>query len=266
MKHFLNDVNIGLIFKRGGIEEKSAPAFITKHISESRSWSRPGMQGVEYSAPLYLYPDKKQGRLDGETSRKPNLNADIVKTIADKIGLRFTPEKTEDANTFAPLEILNYLYAALHSSGYRAKFREFLKIDFPRAPYPRNKKQFCALAELGAELRALHLMESEKLNKLITTYPETGDNTVTRPILKDDYEIIAPSKHLGKVWINDTQYFGDIPQTAWEFYIGGYQPAQKYLKDRKGRTLTWDEINHYQKIIVSLVETAKVMEKIDKIN
>ena len=244
--------------------EKGTPVFLAKNIIDKRgahSWA----ETVGYLAPLYIYPETKQRNLGGEASRKPNLNAGIIKTIADKLGKRFTPEKAEDANTFAPLDLLDYIYATLHSLTYREKFREFLKIDFPRVPFPRDKTQFHALTKLGAELRALHLMESEKLDTLLTTYPETGDNTVTRHILKDDYEITDPAKGFGKTWINNTQYFGNIPKTAWEFCIGGYQPAQKYLKDRKGRTLTWNEINHYQKIIVALVETEKVMEKIDKI-
>ncbi|MDD9871261.1 MAG: DNA methyltransferase, partial [Gammaproteobacteria bacterium] len=137
---------------------------------------------------------------------------------------------------------------------YRKKFREFLKIDFPRVPFPRDRKHFRTLAKLGAELRALHLMESPKLNTLITTYPEPGDNTVT-----------TVKFEAGKARINATQYFGDVPPAAWAFYIGGYQPAQKYLKDRKNRALTPDEIHHYQQIIVALTETAKIMEKIDAV-
>jgi len=111
-------------------------------------------------------------------------------------------------------------------------------------------------------------MESAKLNRLITTYPEPGDNIITRRLTKDDYELTdstAGPGRLGRVWLNDTQYFGAVPQTAWNFPIGGYLPAQKYLKDRKNRALTWDEINHYQKIIVALIETARVMGEIDKV-
>jgi len=227
------------------------PVFLTKKPISKRgghSWA----ETVSYSAPLYLYPDEKQTRIGGETSRKPNLNADIVKTIADKLGLRFTPEKTDARNAFAPLDLLDYIYAVLHSPAYRAKFREFLKIDFPRVPYPNDKKRFRALARLGAELRSLHLMESAKLDRLITTYPQTGDNTIA-----------AIKFEAGKIWINKTQHFAQVPKAAWDFRIGGYQPAQKYLKDRKDRRLTPDEIRHYQKIIVALAETAKLMEKIN---
>jgi len=206
--------------------------------------------------------------LDDEPPRKPNLDADIVDAIADKTGLRFVAEKTSARNAFAPVDLLDYIYAVLHSPTYREKFREFLKIDFPRVPYPNDAKHFRALAKLGAELRELHLMQSHKLNRLITTYPESGNNTVTRRITKDDFEVTDPAAAdggIGRVHINATQYFGGVPQIAWDFPIGGYLPAQKYLKDRNSRALTWDEIDHYQKLIVALVETAKVMARIDAV-
>jgi len=120
--------------------------------------------------------------------------------------------------------------------------------------YPDENQKTSALAKLGAELRALHLMESAKLNAPAIPYQQPGDNIVTT--VRFD---------TGKVYINKTQHFAEVPQTAWDFYIGGYQPAQKYLKDRRDRALTWDEIAHYQKIIVALVETARVMKQIDQI-
>ena len=233
--------------------EKGTPVFLAKNPIDKRgghSWA----ETISYLAPLYLYPDENQKTVGGEVARKPNLNADIVQQIVDKLGMKFTPEKTEDTGTFAPVDLLDYIYAVLHSPAYRNKFREFLKIDFPRVPFPRDKKQFRALAKLGAELRALHLMTSAKLNAPAIPYQQPGDNIVTT--VRFD---------AGKVYINKTQHFAEVPQTAWEFYIGGYQPAQKYLKDRRDRALTWDEINHYQKIIIALVETAKVMKQIDAV-
>ena len=249
MRHILAGDNLGFMTSRSyPTNVVFDRVFITRHIADLHAAS-----DQTYFLPLYLYPEEKQQNLDNQPTRKPNLNPDIIKTIADQLTLRFTPEKTDDHNTFAPIDLLDYIYATLHSPTYRQKYREFLKIDFPRVPYPANQKQFRALAQLGAELRALHLMESAKLNTLITTYPQPGDNTVTQ--IKYD---------AGKVSINKTQHFANIPKAAWEFYIGGYQPAQKWLKDRKGRTLTSEEIKHYQKIIVALVETAAIMKKIDR--
>jgi len=121
-------------------------------------------------------------------------------------------------------------------------------------PYPKNKKSFKKLVAFGAELRLLHLLESPKVNQFITTYPVAGSDTVERLDYKNE-----------KVIINDVQYFGNVPATAWNFYIGGYQPAQKWLKDRKGRVLTNKDIEHYQKIIVALTETNRIMKEIDKV-
>ena len=250
MRHMLAGGNLGFMTSRSySTDTIFDRVFVTRHIADKHAAS-----DQTYFFPLYLYPDEKQSRLDGEPSRKPNLNADIVQQIAGDIGLRFTPEKTTARNAFAPVDILDYIYAVLHGPTYREKFREFLKIDFPRVPFPRDKKQFRALAKLGAELRALHLMTSAKLNVPAIPYQQPGDNIVTT--VRFD---------AGKVYINKTQHFAEVPQTAWDFYIGGYQPAQKYLKDRRDRALTWDEIAHYQKIIVALVETAKVMKQIDQI-
>jgi Type ISP C-terminal specificity domain len=137
------------------------------------------------------------------------------------------------------------------------RFKEFLKTDFPRVPYP-ELNNFWKLVELGGELRKLHLLESPVVNKPISTYPMDGDNSVTTKIKNEDYID-------GKVWINDQQYFDGVPLVAWELYIGGYQPAQKWLKDRYGKTLNYEDILHYQKFIVALVETYRVMKKIDDV-
>ncbi|MEA3451123.1 MAG: type ISP restriction/modification enzyme, partial [Bacteroidota bacterium] len=138
--------------------------------------------------------------------------------------------------------------------------------------------------KLGGEIRQIHLLEDSAIETVmkihessqqpITSYPIDGDNKITTKIGKKDWELtsqgVAQSHTLteqavGRIWINETQYFENIPLTAWEFFIGGYQPAQKWLKDRKGRTLNFDDILHYQKIIVVLSETDRLMKEIDKI-
>jgi predicted helicase len=219
-----------------------------------------------YAFPLYLYPEiDGQQTIEDSTERKPNLNQEIVNEIAKKIGLLFTNEKEVTENTFAPIDILDYIYAVLHSPSYREKYKEFLKIDFPRVPYPKEKNTFWQLVKLGGEIRQIHLLESAKVENYITTYPKDGDNIITTKVAKKDWELFDEEKGLGRIWINDEQYFDNIPLTAWEFYIGGYQPAQKWLKDRKERTLEFDDILHYQKIIVALSETDRLMIEIDKI-
>ena len=155
---------------------------------------------------------------------------------------------------FGELDILDYIYAVLHSPTYRERFKEFLKIDFPRIPYPKDAPTFWHLFALGSELRQIHLFESPVLSKYITKYPIAGDNVVG----KINY-------HEQKVYINDNQYFENAPQAAWDFYIGGYQPAQKWLKDRKDHVLEYDDIQRYQKIIVALTETKRIISEIDKL-
>jgi len=149
----------------------------------------------------------------------------------------------------------------VHSPTYRKRYAEFLKSDFPRIPYPQDVKTFDALAALGGEIRALHLLESPVLDKPVTTYPLGGGHEVKKPRWEDTDKKAV----LGKVWINEKQHFDKVPKIAWEFFIGGYQPAQKWLKDRKDRSLTTDDIRHWQKIIVALAETDRLMKEIDKI-
>jgi predicted helicase len=219
--------------------------------------------GNKSIAPLYLYPENTTQQLLETSVRTPNLNPGILQQIAEKLGLTFTLEKSGNADncSFAPIDLLDYIYAVLHSPNYRETYKEFLKIDFPRVPYP-DPKSFWKLVKLGGELRQIHLLESPTIKKFITTYPSDGDNAITRKINQNDFELTGNG--LGRVWINDQQYFDQAPVIAWEFYIGGYQPAQKWLKDRHGRTLSYEDIQHYQKIIVALVETSRIMQAIDE--
>ncbi len=233
MSNLIRGENVALVFKLGNAEVNSSPVFVSQSIIDFRSWSRPGMEGGDYIAPLYLY--------SGSGEKNTNLSSDIVKKIEEYIG------------KFSPSDLFDYIYGVLYSLKYREKYTEFLKIYFPRIPYPKDKEQFNKFAKFGKELRELHLMKSARLNNFITSYSVEGDDAVDKIEYKD-----------GNVYINETQYFGDVPEVAWSFYIGGYQPAQKWLKDRKGRELTSDDIEHYQKIIVALVETDKIMRTIDK--
>jgi predicted helicase len=259
MKHFTesNNYSIALCkqFKSG---DNYQHVFISSKIIESSFVSNRTSE-ITSTFPLYLYPDTNgQQNAFESAERVPNLNMEIVNKMATDMGLFFAPEEskgtTVETNQLTPLNILDYIYAVLHSPKYREKYKEFLKIDFPRVPYPKDQKTFFDLVDLGRQLREIHLLESPVVEKYITQYPEDGDNIVTKPLYKD-----------GKVFINDTQYFANVPEVAWNFYIGGYQPAQKWLKDRKGRELSYEDILHYQKIIVALTETEGIMGEIDKI-
>ncbi|MFA7327188.1 MAG: type ISP restriction/modification enzyme [Candidatus Kapaibacterium sp.] len=225
--------------------------------------------------PLYLYPEAgEQATLDQSGSepqgRTPNLDMKLVVEIAKGLGLEFRDVAGDDvvgsANrdvSFAPLDILDYIYAVLHSPAYREKYKEFLKIDFPRVPYPKDKKKFWQLVNFGSQIRQLHLLETA--DKYITSYPNDGSNIVERKMTKNSIGYEQTGDGIGRVWINEDQYFDCVPEVAWEFYIGGYQPAQKWLKDRHDRELNFEDINHYQKIIVALTETDRLMKEVDKV-
>ncbi len=261
MKNLRDGKNFAIISGRQGQAVGSMQwnlSFITNTISDQNIYYRGG--GSVF--PLYIYPETNgQQKIEQTTERTPNLNMEIVEKIATSINHVFLPDENIvcDLNegvdgSFSPLDILDYIYAVLHSPTYREKYKEFLKIDFPRVPYPKDQDSFWQLVKLGGEIREIHLLESPTVENYITQYPIDGDNVVG----KTKYEN-------GKVYINETQYFANVPQVAWEFYIGGYQPAQKWLKDRKDRKLEFDDILHYQKIIVALSETDRLMKEIDKI-
>ena len=254
MQHFLNEENVGLTlckqFKSGDTYQH---VFISDKIIESSYVSNKTSE-ITSVFPLYLYLDSDNPELAATKARKPNLSMDIINQISNKLGLTFTSEKEKTSNSFAPIDILDYIYAVLHSPTYRETYKEFLKIDFPRVPYPQDKKTFWELVKLGEELRQIHLLESDVVNTYKTSYPISGDNIVEKIKYED-----------GNVYINETQYFSKVPEVAWNFYIGGYQPAQKWLKDRKERVLGFEDIKHYQKIIVALTETDRIMKEIDKI-
>ncbi|MDR6966125.1 putative helicase [Flavobacterium arsenatis] len=241
--------------------------FCTNTLSDYNVFYR----GGGYVFPLYIYPETTtQQSLLNEVIRTPNLNMEIVNKIATDLGMEFAPEKadysiqTEETNQLTPIDILDYIYAVLHSPSYREKYKEFLKIDFPRVPYPKNKREFIDLVGLGSQLRQIHLLESDIVEQYITQYPEDGDNVVGKVIAKNE-AITDIESVLLNVYINDTQYFKGVPENVWNFYIGGYQPAQKWLKDRKGRELSYEDILHYQKMIVALSETGRIMGEIDGI-
>lgn len=192
--------------------------------------------------PLYLYPTPE----DLDQTRRINFDPTLYAKLQ---GLATDAER----GTPNEMAVFDYIYGVLHTPGYRQKYAEFLKSDFPRIPWPETPAAFWAVSGLGGKLRHLHLMQTS--DKDASSYPFTGngDSVVDKPRFAE-----------GKVWINANQGFENVPELAWNFYIGGYQPAQKWLKDRKGRALSFDDIKHYQKIVKVLVETDRIMKQLDQ--
>ena len=222
--------------------------------------------------PLYLYDDpeaenRKRGGgtmlmalfepSTGYVTRRANLNPKFIADLTQKLGLKWLLVDSGDLKkTIGPEDVFNYAYAIFHSPTYRERYAEFLKIDFPRLPLTGDLKLFRALAAKGASLVALHVMESPKLDTFITEFDIPGSCEVEKVQYTDDDQ---------RVWINAKQFFGGVPKAVWEFHVGGYQVCEKWLKDRKGRALTHDEIVHYQRTVAALAETRTVMAQIDSL-
>ncbi len=152
--------------------------------------------------------------------------------------------------------MLDYMYAVFNSPAYRTRYFEFLKIDFPRLPLTTNVKLFRSLCELGARLISIHLMDEKGRDQ--PSFPIKGDGVVEKIVYSE------PKKgHPGRVWINKTQYFEGVPLDVWNFRTGGFQPCDKWLKDRKSRALSYEDIQHYQRIVAAIGETIELMTKID---
>jgi hypothetical protein len=264
----------------------------------------------------------------GPGGRQPNLNPQFIEDLEKRLGLSFVSDGKGDvaaglsrhadertaahdedgdvkwplpaaalkggATTFGPEDIFNYIYAVLHSPTYRTRYAEFLKSDFPRVPLTSDVKQFRVLCGLGAELVALHLLESPKLGNPIARYPVTGPNIVEKGFpkylapgeqepasvaaglprhgdVKSPLQTAPPRLKAGRVYISKPepqsgtkgQYFEVVPPEVWNFHIGGYQVCEKWLKDRRGRTLTYEDLEHYRRVVTALSETIRLMAEID---
>lgn len=227
--------NLALVAKKGFPKTDDAPVFVTNTISDFRYWSCSGMQGGDYVFPVWVLCD------NGE--RVLNMNAEVIHKISEVLGYSPNPER-----------IVEYVYGLLNSVQYRERYAEFIKIDFPRIPYPVSKEQFTAVANIGKKLMDIHLMKNTSSWPRTISFPIAGDGVMEKARYVD-----------GRVYINANQYFEGISESAWNCFIGGYQPAQKWLKDRKGRKLEFADIRHYGHIIYALEQTARLMKEIDKV-
>lgn len=207
-----------------------------------------------YLFPLYIYPTEKSGLFDLEhETRKANFSPAFILDLERRLKLKFIDEDHGDfETTISALDVFNYLYAVFHSPTYRTRYAEFLKMDFPRLPLTSDKTLFQKLAGFGAELVAIHLMNADIEND--SCFDIEGDNVVEKIEFKDN-----------KVFINKTQFFDNVSPDIWNFHIGGYQVCNKWLKDRKGRVLNYDDCKNYLYILAALENTQDLMGRIDEV-
>lgn len=241
-QHMFQKQNLSLVCSRQISGSHYNHFFVTKLVPNDCLISNITKES-NHNFPLYFYLDYS---ISLEEQRRPNFSQNFLNTINNKLGYIPTPET-----------IFYYIYAIFHSPTYRSRYAEFLKIDFPRVPLTSNNELFCQLAIYGEQLVSLHLMESPQLDNFITKFVEENGACVVAPG--------HPKYDKGNVIINKQgDKFTGVPEDIWNFYIGGYQPCQKWLKDRKGRTLTEEDIQHYQRIVVALKETSQIMQQIDE--
>jgi len=249
MQNILNRENFGLNLTKRLRDPIWRHVFVTNLVTDKTLVSS---KDNCYFFPLYLYPDEPVGAIHELPLRNkpplrciPNFKPEFLKAFSTKTGSQPTPE-----------EIFYYTYAVLYSPTYRKRYEEFLKIDFPRIPLPSNDEVFKVLSNLGKELVDLHLLKHSSLNETEVGFPNVGSNKVEKVTYAEEDQ---------KVFINKDQCFEGLSEEVWEYRIGAYQVMEKYLKDRKGRKLSLDEINHYMKVSKAVRLTIEFQEKIDSI-
>ncbi len=246
LNHVVSKDNLCLLSSRQQANLGYRHCWVSEEVAESCVISTTSREGNQVF-PLYLYPNPNNPK-ELEEPIRPNLSPEFLKDITSKLGYTPTPEA-----------IFYYIYAIFHSPTYRDRYAEFLKIDFPRVPLTSSDELFQRLSTYGEELVALHLMNSPKLNNPITQFVENGGGK--------EVAIGTANKAYtnNKVTINKKgDGFTGVPEKVWNFHVGGYQVCHKWLKDRKNRTLSQEDIQHYQRIVVALQETIKLMNKIDR--
>jgi predicted helicase len=267
--HHMVSPNLGLVTTRQLSSATFQHTWITEHPIDGNTIS---LQTREYNYifPLYLYPERgdtetgagsqlfdKTQWPTGDNGRVPNLKPAVVEGLAKDLGLQFLPDGRGNPTdgTFGPEDLLAYIYGVLYSPTYRERCADFLKSDFPRIPFTKDRDTFLKLAELGQQLIDLHLMRSPELDNPISRFCGKGDSSVT----KVEYDADR-----GRVNINPTQYFDGVTPELWSYQIGGYQVLAKWLKDRKGRFLTSADTIHYSRIVTALSRTAALQKEIDQ--
>ncbi|MGL4400584.1 MAG: type ISP restriction/modification enzyme [Luteolibacter sp.] len=289
LRHLTQEGAVGLSTCRNVEIEEFSHVFAIDGLIQHHSISS---KEVNYAFPLYLYPEAGTAEAGKPKAyRVPNFSEDFLKKLAAALNTQrflikdYSTELSEMAgkdklpplpydektgqyhglpHKVSPEDIFQYIYAILHSPAYRERYKDFLKIDFPRIPLPKGRAVFEALIPLGQKLAALHLLDAEAAPELTENrhgFPISGDNTVDENFGTKKF----PSYKEGLVSINQLQHFKDISPEVWSHTIGGYQPAEKWLKDRRGRTLTTDDLRHYQRMLIAIAETQKTMPQIDKV-
>jgi predicted helicase len=250
-QHIIAGNNLVLLTTRMTKGDDWRHCFVTRYVSDCAFLSN------QTSTNAFAFPLNRRPTTEGLLAAHGGYEANFSPQFGARVrsALRIPASTESKGQVFTHEELFHYAYAVFHSREYRRRYAEFLRIDFPRLPLTSSLDLFRALAALGGELVALHLMESPKLDKHITKFTGCKNPEVEKVAHSDE-----------TVWLDKAQTAGfrGVPEVVWNFHIGGYQVCEKWLKDRKGRRLSADDLRHYQKIVVALHETIRLMAEIDK--
>lgn len=250
MSHMLAGENVALLVKRQGKRHPYSYVFVASLICESCIFE--SAYANNSVLPLYFYPSADKDQLFSDetpTERQPNLNPKLVTALMEAYEGEPSPEA-----------IFHYVYATLYAPSYREKYAEFLRTDFPRIPFTKDRELFEKLAALGKRLVDLHLLRSDELDSPIAKFEGSGDVTI-----KTGKNGLRYDPETERVYINETRYFEGVPPEVWEYQIGGYQVCHKWLKDRKNHHLSADETKTYCRIVTALAKTIDIQEEIDNL-
>ncbi|MGH8480729.1 MAG: type ISP restriction/modification enzyme, partial [Gammaproteobacteria bacterium] len=261
MQHVLVGANLGLIASSTWTTPERFSVNVSRSMVEMKTGTHD--RGTTYF-PLYRY----EKILGAPATRVDNLKPEFLERWGRITQMPLTADGNESqSRTSGPEDVLHWLYAICHSCEYRLRHRALLAQGFPIVLFPRQPELLQDIARLGGELVAVHLMDSPQLDRPITTYTGPKNPEVGRVGWSDDTVWLdAAATRRGQSATPGTMGFRGVPEAVWNFHIGGYQVCEKWLKDRKGRTLTNDDLAHYRKIVVALAETIRLMqEEIDEV-
>jgi predicted helicase len=258
-RHMLSP-NVGLLVQRRIVGDAPHHFLCARSLCDLHTLGTAHSNAYLY--PLYLYdsPRTDGGLVRRAMPRRPNLNAGIIGMFESQLGLSFVPDRHGDTIAdgtleFGPEDVLNYVYAMLHCPTYRQRYSEFLKINFPRVPITGDVERFRLLCALGGELVSIHLLEHPAIDSSPVKLDPAGSNEVGN---------VRYDEKGSRVYINAVQYFAPVEAEVYAFRVGAYQPLNKWLKDRKARRLSYDDIAHYSRMAFALRETIRLMEEIDR--
>jgi hypothetical protein len=256
MQHMFLGDNLGLLFMRQvALQDEYSHFSVASGLVDNRAFY--SNKGIMALAPLYLYPTSDNLLDATEKERKPNLAPEFMAELSETLNVNAVSEGWGDLQeTFGPEDVFHYAYAIFHSPTYRERYAEFLTRDFPRLPITSDLALFSELCQWGEELVSLHLMRAPYLDNPFTTFPQSGSNVM---------EKVRYDPEEDRVYVNKEQHFDNVPEETWNFRVGGYQVLDKWLKDRKGRVLSTEDIEHYRKIVAALHETSQIMQEIDEV-